>query len=269
MRLFEHIIRGILRGKYAGRKVDVRNDDTFIVSYPKSGNTWTRFLLGNLISPRGASFKNIEEIIPDIYQHNAEILEKIQSPRVLKSHEYFDPRYRKVIHIIRDPRAVAVSYWYHQIKFREVDKTCSLEDFVDWFVLKGNEYGTWSSHTEGWLNARQNNRNILLVRYEDLISNPEKELEKIARHMDLNISDALIKNAIMNSSFDRMRSLEKEQSKDWKPLQKTRKEMSFVRKGRSDSWKDELTPAAIKKIELHFGKAMAKAGYQNDGKSKP
>jgi len=261
MRLFKLVIRRILLGKYTGRMVDVRDDDIFIVSYPKSGNTWTRFLIGNLISPEGASFTNIEEIIPDIYQHTPEKLNKIQSPRVLKSHEYFDSRYRKVIHIIRDPRAVAVSYWHHQIKFREVDINCSLEDFVDWFVLKGNEYGTWSSHTEGWLNARENNRHILLVRYEDLISHPEKELQKIARHMALNISDELIKNAIENSSFDRMRSLEEKQSKDWKPLQKTRKDMNFVRKGRPDSWKDELTPAAIKKIELHFGKAMAKAGY--------
>ena len=79
--------------------------------------------------------------------------------------------------------------------------------------------------------------------------------------MDLNVSDEIIKKAIDNSSFNRMRSLEKEQSKEWKPLQKTRKDMNFVRKGRVGSWKDELTPAAIKKIELHFGKVMRKVGY--------
>lgn len=255
------VIKRILGGEFAGRMLDVRHDDVFIVSYPKSGNTWTRFLIGNLVSPEGASFKNIEEIIPDIYQHTKDELNNIESPRVLKSHEYFDSRYRKVIHIIRDPRAVAVSYWHHRIKFREIDETCSVEDFVDWFVFQGNQYGTWSSNTEGWLNAKENNRNILLVRYEDLISQPEEEIQKIASHMDLNVSDEIIKKAIDNSSFNRMRSLEKEQSKEWKPLQKTRKDMNFVRKGRVDSWKDELTPAAIKKIELHFGKVMRKVGY--------
>ena len=33
----------------AGRDLAVYADDTFVVSYPRSGNTWTRFLVANLV----------------------------------------------------------------------------------------------------------------------------------------------------------------------------------------------------------------------------
>lgn len=36
------------------RRLIVDKDDTFLVSYPKSGNTWVRLLLANLIHPQEA-----------------------------------------------------------------------------------------------------------------------------------------------------------------------------------------------------------------------
>jgi hypothetical protein len=40
----------VLTGKQmAGRNLTVFPDDVFLTSYPRSGNTWTRFLIGNLI----------------------------------------------------------------------------------------------------------------------------------------------------------------------------------------------------------------------------
>src|SRR6202161_3525192 len=54
---------GLNRG---GRNFAVYPDDRFLVSYPRSGNTWTRFLIANLVYPqRNVSFLNIEELIPD------------------------------------------------------------------------------------------------------------------------------------------------------------------------------------------------------------
>ena len=89
----------VLTGRQlAGRGATVYPDDVFLVSYPRSGNTWTRFLLGNLISQNEpVTFSNIESRIPEIYFNPDRVLRALPRPRMLKSHECFQPQYPDVI----------------------------------------------------------------------------------------------------------------------------------------------------------------------------
>src|SRR6266581_956224 len=49
--------------------IRIRPDDVFIVSYPRSGNTWVRFLIANLLAPDDKiTFRNIENYVPSIYK---------------------------------------------------------------------------------------------------------------------------------------------------------------------------------------------------------
>ena len=54
----------------ASEALTILKDDTFIVSYPKSGNTWVRFLLGQIRAQQVLDFRSLEFIIPDIYQNS-------------------------------------------------------------------------------------------------------------------------------------------------------------------------------------------------------
>ena len=132
------IIQGVeyLRGNTSGgRNFHVFPDDSFIVSYPRSGNTWTRFLVANLVyQDEPVTFANIEQIIPDVYKNTRKQLLGVPSPRILKSHEYFDPRYKRVIYIVRDPRDVVVSYYHYQLKVRRIEDGYPLDQFVSRFV---------------------------------------------------------------------------------------------------------------------------------------
>src|SRR5205823_12606754 len=86
---------GIDRGE---RNFAVYPDDTFVVSYPRSGNTWARFLIANLVhSGQNVSFINIEKLIPDTSSQSNRALKATPRPRIIKTHQYFDHRYRKVI----------------------------------------------------------------------------------------------------------------------------------------------------------------------------
>src|SRR5215469_11705139 len=112
----------VLTGRQiAGRGATVYPDDVFLVSYPRSGNTWTRFLLGNLIDQKiPVSFSNIESRIPEIYFNPDRFLRQLPRPRMLKSHECFQPHYPHVIYIVRDPRDVAISFYHHTVKARNI-----------------------------------------------------------------------------------------------------------------------------------------------------
>ena len=81
----------------AGKHYTVYPDDTFLVSYPKSGNTWVRFLLANLIHPNETvGFANINRLLPAPGVLSKRFLKTLPRPRILKSHETFDVRFRKV-----------------------------------------------------------------------------------------------------------------------------------------------------------------------------
>jgi len=74
---------GLNRG---GRNFRVFPDDTFLVSYPRSGNTWTRFLIANLLfQDQEVSFMNIDYLIPDVININRRELAKIPRPRLITS----------------------------------------------------------------------------------------------------------------------------------------------------------------------------------------
>src|ERR1039458_10178071 len=100
----------------ARNQLTVFPDDTFIVSYPKSGNTWTRFLIGNLLCEDEVDLSNINERVPDPEAASKRFLKRLPRPRVLKSHQAFDPRYERVLFIVRDPRDIALSKYHFDIK---------------------------------------------------------------------------------------------------------------------------------------------------------
>jgi hypothetical protein len=128
-------IRVVTKRQPAARGLTVYPDDTFLVSFPRSGNTWTRFLVCNLINPDDpVGFAQLESRIPEIYDTPDRHLRAFPRPRIIKSHECFDPRYKKIIYIVRDPRDVFLSYYEFQLKRRVISDECSMEQFLPYFM---------------------------------------------------------------------------------------------------------------------------------------
>jgi hypothetical protein len=257
--------RVVTKRQPAARGLTVFPDDTFLVSFPRSGNTWTRFLVCNLINPDDpVNFAQLESRIPEIYDVTDRSLRAFPRPRIIKSHECFDPRYKKIVYIVRDPRDVLISYYEFQLKRRVISEELSLEDFVPHFMESEIEpkTGSWRDHVVSWTATRGGQKNFLLLRYEDMLADTKKESTKIAAFLGLDSSPERIARAVALSSADRMRKLEKEQSRQWKETKKTRQDKPFVRKAASGGWKTILSERAVAQIESAWGDVMRSAGYK-------
>jgi hypothetical protein len=248
----------------AGRHYTVFPDDTFLVSYPKSGNTWVRFLLANLIYPNETvGFSNINRLLPAPGVLSKKFLRNLPRPRILKSHEPFDARFRKVIYLARDPRDVVVSEHHFNLKKRYIEAGVTLEQFVDRFMAgETSSYGSWWEHTSSWIAARHGNPAFLLVRYEDLLSDSIGETAKIAKFLGISADHERLQAAVDRSSADKMRKLEKQQADQWTGTKNTRKEIPFVREAKSGGWKDTLPPRLAENIEAAWYPMLNFLGYE-------
>jgi len=250
----------------AGRNLAVRPDDTFIVSYPRSGNTWTRFLIANLLHPdEPVTFANIERLIPDSEAQSSRNLKRIPGPRFIKSHEYFDHRYPRVIYVVRDPRDVALSYYDFQRKYEQIEDRYPLEQYVRDLVngrLSSADWGTWAENVGSWIATRHNGKNFLLLRYEDMVSDTASELLRIADFLELKTSPRQLDQVIERSSADRMRELEEQQSDQWVSTKNKRKDIPFVGTASAGAWRTQLPASSVVEIEAAWGPLMRFLHYE-------
>ncbi len=265
--MLKHLIAGIQRGlglHRPGRSLLILPDDIFLVSFPKSGNTWTRFLLANLRFPdQPANWANIDRLVPDPTGTAKRDFDRMPRPRIIKSHECFDPRYPRVIYIVRDPRDVVLSQYHYHRKIRRIEDDSPIETFVTRFLAGETcPHGSWGQNIGTWLCASEGDSRFLLLRYEDLVADTARELQKVVTFLRLSSSPAEIVTAVERSSADRMRELEKKQTNKNGLMKGSRQDLSFVRAAGSGGWRSELPGPLVARIETAWGPLMRHLGYE-------
>ena len=159
-----------------GRRLPVQADDILLASYPHSGDVWAQFLIGNLIAPDAkVRIDNVHKLVLDFDLSVKRDFDRAARPRFIKSHSSFDPRYRRVVYLVRDPRDVA-------------------EPFSE------DDFGSWGENAGSWLAARSHDPGFFLMRYEDLVADATRELMRLATFTGLAASPETIAQAIRRSS---------------------------------------------------------------------
>ena len=173
------------------------------------------------------------------------------------------------IHIVRDPRDIAVSLSNYMnigidesIKFM-LNKNAALQytgvDKKDTQIKPPIMIGSWNIHFNSWtfLNVPK-----LLIRYEDLISNKEKIIKQIINffeknyNMKFNNFDNKIKNILISTEFNTLKKNEKKFG-----FKESNKDQSFFKSGKSKQWEKKLTSSQINLIEVSFKEEMKKLDY--------
>tara|TARA_B110000196_G_scaffold87231_1_gene75648 strand:- start:255 stop:1106 length:852 start_codon:yes stop_codon:yes gene_type:complete len=273
----------------------------WVASYPKSGNTLLRAILSSLLASEDGTFDNNKlSLIPnfpqkrffeDLTNERANIKEvsqfwikaqdkinKNRKLRFLKTHNanscinknYFTNSKNTIgaIYIVRDPRDVLISAARHydlpikktiELMFDEYAHTLPRKNFEHEMVTF---LGWWSYNYNSWINM---GHNTLLLKYEDLISNKEKEILKIIKFINhfipLKIDKKKIKNCIKTTSFKNMANKEEEGLFRENAISQNNEKIKFFNRGSSGTWQDILDNTLAQKIESKFKKEMKKLNY--------
>ena len=246
--------------------------DVFLASVERSGNTWLRFLLAEILTNREIGFDDVDSLIPEIGAHHGVAAIVPGGGRLIKTHEPYRRQYKKAVYVVRDIRDVLFSHYARDLSMGFAEYYCGENGFDDYLIafLKGRtmRYGSWQKHVKVWLESPlARNGNLLEVSFENLRRNPEEHLQQIVDFLGAPASPETIRAAIRNNTVDRMR-----QKEDASRKSQTRKaflrgtnaqddDRRFVRSGSVQGWRQKLNPQQLALIQQHAGKMLIRLGY--------
>ena len=163
-------------------KTCIDEPKVYLVSYPRSGNTFVRtffyHLMGTDIYSVYNDFKPFRKtsLIPDW-----------EKPAIIKDHTLKD-NYRNVIYIIRDGRDATLSYAYFSFLNNKHDftKVAQLPSFMRHLKNKKIHFGFWGDHVKNALNKLPYT-NTLIVKYENLKKDPINQFKLLTDFLKMDI----------------------------------------------------------------------------------
>jgi hypothetical protein len=245
--------------RYAQHR-DLTPQDVLLASYPKSGNTWVRFMLGQLLAGREVTWDDLGDFVPMVNRTRFAVSRLADGGRLVKTHDQCLRTYRtpgrRAVYLARDGRDVAVSYYHHQVGEGTFDG--SFDAFLGRFLAgRADRYGTWASHVKSW--TRQAGPvSVLLLRYEDVLRDPSGSLDDICTFVGLPVERTTIDRVVEDNRRDRMRA--KEQDSSYLDSRRVR-DVPFVRAARSGTWRDTFTEEQNERFMAAAGDAMEQLGF--------
>jgi hypothetical protein len=166
------------------------------------------------------------------------------------------------LYFVRNPLDVAVSFAHHSsITFEESVEAMNNSEYAfcnkstKLFLQLRQKLLTWSEHYLSW--TGQNDYPVHVIRYEDMLQSPVETFSAAIKFSGLSFHESEIREAIHKSSFTELQRQEKEKGF----REKSPGSEMFFRKGKKDSWKEELSAHLAEKIMNDHRQVMMKLGY--------
>lgn len=267
----------------------------WLASMPKSGNTWVRMFVNayitghcdinrpmvtqsdiqvpeyqrlscqplNALNPMEALFLRHAFLLNAIKQKTkgAPVIFKTHNARLKILDIELVPKalIKGAVYLVRDPRAVAVSYAKHM--------DCDIDTaiyklnhpftYLSGQTTVGHYTSTWSENVDSW-----SQDDVTVVKYEDLLENPEREFTRILEAYQIKLDKKKLSKAIKMTAKDKLAEQEKQH--------KFRECINHTFFYGTPAWKETLTDSQCQQIELHHGEWMHKLNYleSKDGNTK-
>ncbi|CAN8008616.1 unnamed protein product [Ixodes pacificus] len=262
-------------------RYQAREGDIFLATYPKTGATWTQYILWILLNlDKGTALPPFIEIVtslaPFLELVGRDAIERLPEPRIIKHHLPFSrspyhPKAKYVV-IVRNPFDCAVSFYHHCLGDRlnmdmRADTTFDefFEDFMDGHV----PFGEYFEHILSWY-AHRNDPNVFFFYYEELREHQTQGILKIAEFIDKSLADrlrkdeGLLKDVVQRTTFENMKANvtidtdvhkteqgeETDDPSDFIPLK------NFFRKGRVGDWRSYFNKDQEQRLRSVYERRM-------------
>lgn len=253
----------------------------WIASFPKSGNTWLRFLLAHLLFGPFDRSGDVQRRIPDIHRPLPEGGRPLfRGAQLYKTHWSFErcrafgPKIAGAVCIVRDPRDVVASLLGYGKIEPGPPQLALVRDFVRFggTLPRLREVGVpgWAEHVCGWLVDARRRIGLVSLRYEDLLADPVGQLARIAGCFGLEPRPEELAAAVRAASVERLRRLEGREragSDDRADFladlaRRHGPGFTFFPEARSGTFRERLTDEEIALVEQAFAPLMRQLGYE-------
>ncbi len=250
----------------------------WLASYPKSGNTWVRFLLLHYMHGEQSGSGELVREFPDLHRGEVPAAAEKHEELGVKVHSQFTAHLPYLehsagcIYIMRHPKDVLLSCLHYMRMTGGLPPEIPDEMYARRFMQDGGDpwmlsvgFGRWEDNVRSWLG--QDRMPVLALKYEDLKKDAGGALAAMLAFMGRPVDAERLARAVELSSFDRMRALEvQEKSKGEASVfaggkDQMRKGMYFMNKGQSGRNLRSIAPGLDEQFDERFAPAMREFGY--------
>jgi hypothetical protein len=267
-----------LRGREEYKKL--QRSDWVLMSWGKSGRTWLRVMLSRAYQLKGGldasellDFDNLKQSdsqLPAVFFTHNNYLRDYTGNAQSKSHF----QGKRIVLLVRDPRDVAVSQFFQwQFRMRPNKK------FINDYPADGADISTWDfvldkeagvprivEYFNGWAQAIPELKDVLVVRYEDMRTDPDAVLAKIMAFTGTTVTAEQVREAVDFAAYDNMKKMEQDKffkgsGARVKPGDKDNPQSFKVRKAKVGGYRDYFTDEQCEQLEQMVAQLDPMFGY--------
>ena len=257
--------------KRARDVVGLAHADVLMTYFPKCGRTWLRVMIGYALQQhfhvRGKRLLMLEPLaalfhpsIPDVFvQHDGHPFRRRPDELDPSKAAYSGKR---VLLVVRDPRNVMVSAYFHKKNRKKQPYAGSISDHLR---DERGSLATFIRYYNDWAAQRDVPHDFLLARYEDLHAEPQRQLRRVLELIGVSgVSDAVVEEAVRFGAFDNMRKMEASDVLGSSRLRPGRAgvEASYkTRKGKVGGYREHLSEEDVRYIDDRIADLDPMYGY--------
>ena len=245
-------------------EVQLRPDDIWIVTYPKSGTTWTQQIVRLILNGGKSDGKILTDAVPWVEAFNPKFpgyeplnVDEMVSPRAFKSHFPYDQMpcgppnttLGKYIYVVRNPKDVLVSYHTHVSALPFTIKK-EWDEYFEEFLQGEISYGSYFDHVLTWW-AHKDDDNVLFLKYEDMKKDLQSAVATIAKFIGQDISKKLVEEITYRTTFENMKK-DNTANYEWMNHAHLDNLNPYMRKGEVGGWKDYFTPEQAARLDAIY-----------------